>query len=79
MSTQYGFKDIYKNARDLMIEFGPGEIIDTVFARPAAMVLFPLLIPNYAFAILIASIVADLAFYTPTILAYELKKKYLKD
>jgi|SRR3989338_4587059 len=73
--TRYGFKDVIVHARDLIIEFGPGELLDSLIIRPFTMAVFPLFIPQYQAAILLASITADTLFYIPTVISYELKKK----
>ena len=76
--TEYGFKDVVIHARDLVIEFGPGELLDTLIVRPLAMAVFPLMIPHYGIAVLAASLAADIFFYIPTVIMYELKKHGLK-
>jgi len=41
------------------------------------MYIFPILIQNYSIGIIVGKIVADVVFYIPTIIAYELRKKYV--
>ena len=60
------------------IEFGPAEYFDSMILRPFFFIVFPLFIPNYTIAIILASLTANITFYTPVIISYELKKKYLK-
>tara|TARA_Y100000034_G_scaffold128423_1_gene182962 strand:+ start:509 stop:637 length:129 start_codon:yes stop_codon:yes gene_type:complete len=42
------------------------------------MYLFPVIIGNFAIGLFVGKIVADIVFYIPTIVMYELKKKHLK-
>lgn len=74
----FGLISIVKLFRNLLVEFGPAEYLDTVVIRPFWFSLFPLFITNYSFAIFLATIVADISFYVPVICSYELRKKYLK-
>lgn len=64
--------------RSLIVEFGMGEIVDSLFIRPAIMYYVPQLIPGFAAGILVAKLIADVFFYIPTIIGYEMNKKWLK-
>ncbi len=66
-----------KTIRDMLVEFGPGEIIDSLFARPFLMYLLPHLLGNFTIGILLGKLAADIIFYGFAALFYELKKKYL--
>jgi hypothetical protein len=68
-----------KDIRNLLIEFGPSEILDTLIVRPVALYLGPLLIGNFTIGLLVGSIVADIIYYVPVIILYEFRLKYLKD
>jgi len=70
---------ILKVIRNLIIEFGAGEYLDSFVIRPSAMYFFPKLLNNVPLGIFLGKISADIIFYLPTIISYELKKKYLKD
>ncbi len=62
--------------RDMLIEFGPAEVIDSIFIRPFLFVLIPkLLAGHYLFALLVAKLLADVFFYGIAIIGYEAKKK----
>lgn len=76
---KYGARAFLKDVRNLILEFGPAEFLDTLVIRPALMFIFPKIIGNLAIGIFIGKITADITFYLPTIIAYELKKKYLKN
>lgn len=68
-----------KVLRNIILEFGVAEYIDSLLIRPAAMYYFPQLIDNIPVGILIGKLVADVTFYIPTVIAYELRKRYVRD
>ncbi|MFH1575471.1 MAG: hypothetical protein ABIB55_00820 [Candidatus Nealsonbacteria bacterium] len=72
-------KSFLKVARGIVVEFGPAEYLDSFIIRPFYLSVFPYFIPNYPLAILIGSMCAEVTFYIPTIISYELKKKLFKD
>ncbi|MCC7029318.1 MAG: hypothetical protein IT257_03360 [Chitinophagaceae bacterium] len=59
----------------MALEFGVAELIDTILVRPAMMYYFPLWLNNLSLGIFTAKIVADLLFYIPAIICYEIIKK----
>lgn len=76
---KYGFKSFIKTLRNLIVEFGPGEFFDSFLIRPFTMWFFPSLFGNLALGILVGKIIADITFYIPTIIMYEIRKKYLNE
>ena len=66
-----------RTVRDLLIEFGPAELVDTVLVRPLFMYLMPSLLDNFTAGILVGKLAADVVFYSLAIGAYELKQQYL--
>ncbi len=66
-----------KTIRDILMEFAPGEILDSLVLRPLLMVVFPILLHNVAVGVLVGKIVADIVFYGLTALLYEVKKRRL--
>ena len=58
-------------ARSIAVEFGPAEAIDSITIRPIALYLGPLVVGNTAVGFVLASIVADIAFYVMAIFSYE--------
>jgi hypothetical protein len=66
-----------RTVRDLLIEFGPAELVDTVLVRPLFMYLMPSLLDNFTAGILLGKLAADVIFYGLAISAYELKQQYL--
>lgn len=77
--NKIGIKSILKLARNIIIEFGPAEYLDSFAIRPFYLAIFPLLISNYSLAILIGTLLADVTYFIPTIISYEFRKKTLKD
>jgi len=73
----FGFAGYTKTIRDMIFEFGLSEVLDSFIVRPFCMYWLPILIPNFAVGIFIGKVVADIIFYIPTIISYELKKKYI--
>lgn len=64
--------DLVSTARDLALEFGPAELLDSFLVRPAALAASFALVPNPALAALLGKLAADVVFYLPTITSYEL-------
>lgn len=65
--------------RNMILEFGPAEYLDSFVIRPLYLVLLPSFISNYALAIALGTILADITFYIPVTSSYELRKKYLRE
>ena len=57
---------------DLVLEFGAAEALDSLLLRPALMYAGMLLAPNRALGVVAGKLAADLVFYVPTIISYEL-------
>ena len=74
----YTLKDFLLNVRALALEFGIAEFFDTLFIRPALMYYCPIWLGNLSLGIIVAKFAADITFYLPAIISYELNKKYLK-
>ena len=70
---------LLKVVRNMVAEFGPGEYLDSFIIRPAAMVFFPKILDNEPVGIFIAKFAADVTFFAPTIVAYEIRKRVFKD
>jgi hypothetical protein len=66
-----------RTVRDLLIEFGPAELVDSLLVRPLFMYLMPSLLHNFTAGILVGKLAADVIFYGLAIGAYELKQQYL--
>jgi hypothetical protein len=59
--------------RDVAIEFGPAEALDSLIARPACTALATAALGPAA-GVLAGKLAADLAFYAPVIATYELRR-----
>jgi hypothetical protein len=57
---------------DLMREFGPAEALDGLLLRPALMYVGTMLAPSLAVGIVAGKLAADIVYYAPVILSYEL-------
>lgn len=75
----YHYKTFLKDLRNIFIEFGLAESLDSLLIRPATMYASLLIFDNVALGILVGKIAADFIFYIPTILSFELRKKYIKN
>jgi len=60
--------------RDMLIEFGPAEVVDSLFFRPFCMYMGPHLLHNFGVGLIAGKIVADLIFYGFAAAGYEFKK-----
>lgn len=77
--NKLGIVDYLKQLRNIIVEFGPAEYLDSFAIRPFYLSFLPHIIPNYSLAILIGTILADMTYYIPTIVSYELRKKIFKN
>lgn len=69
-----------RSLSNLLVEFGPAEIIDSIIVRPGLFYLFPLWLGGHLWlALLAAKLLSDLAFYTFAIAGYEIRKKLLPE
>ena len=73
----YRFPAFIRNLRALLVEFGLAKALDSFLIRPALMYYFPILLGNFSAGIVAAKFAADITFYIPAIIGYELQKKHL--
>lgn len=78
-NRNFGISGYLKTLRNLVLEFGFSELLDSFIIRPFCMYWFPIWLPNYVMGIFIGELAANIIFYIPTIIAYELRKKYIKE
>ena len=64
----------WHTVRDMLIEFGPAEIVDSLFFRPFCMYMGPHLLHNFGVGLIAGKIVADIIFYGFAAAGYECKK-----
>jgi hypothetical protein len=63
--------------RNLLVEFTGAELVDSVAIRPAAIYALTDATGNLLVGLVLGKLAADVAFYIPVIIAYEMRKKYL--
>lgn len=74
----YTLKTFILNVRALFVEFGIAEFFDSLFVRPTLMYYLPIWVNDISLGVIIAKFAADITFYVPAIIAYELSKKKLR-
>ena len=79
LNKNYGFLSFGKDIRNIFLEFGLAETADSLFVRPAIMFFTLSVIDNLQLGIFTGKIIADVIFYIPTVISYELRKKHLID
>jgi uncharacterized membrane protein YeiH len=75
----YTLHVFFKNIRALGVEFGIAEVFDTLLIRPFLMYYLPILLNSLPWGTFLAKVTADITFYIPAIISYELSKKRLRD
>jgi hypothetical protein len=63
--------------RDLVLEFGPAEALDTLLLRPGLLYIGICCAPDPALGVLLAELAADLCFYVPAIISHELLRRHV--
>lgn len=79
IDKDYSLETFYKNVRALFVEFGIAELFDSFFIRPALMYFLPIWMNNLSVGVVLAKLLADITFYIPAIVSYELSKKKLRN
>jgi hypothetical protein len=64
--------------RNLMVEFGPAEALDSLVTRPVFMDVAMRVTGEFAIGVVIGKLVSDDTFYVPTIVSYEFRRRYLE-
>jgi hypothetical protein len=67
-----------RNVRALVVEFGAAEALDSLLIRPTLMYWLPRWLHSVPQGVLVAKFAADVTFYVPAIISYELSKKKLR-
>jgi hypothetical protein len=67
-----------RNVRALAVEFGVAEVLDSLLVRPALMYWLPRWLHSVPLGVLAAKFAADVTFYVPAIISYELSKEKLR-
>ncbi|MBP9718238.1 hypothetical protein KBD59_03000 [Candidatus Gracilibacteria bacterium] len=79
LNKNYGIVSFGKSIRNIFLEFGLAETADSLFVRPATMFFTVSSIDNLQLGVFTGKIIADVIFYIPTVISYELRKKHLID
>ena len=64
-----------RTLRELVMEFGPAELLDTFLVRPLAMYLAQRWLATATAGVIVGKVAADAVFYALAITAYELRKR----
>ncbi len=75
----FKLRNAYLVLRNIFVEFGFSEVLDTFVTRPLLLYAFVGMIDNVPAGLIIGKLGADVAFYSITILMYECRKKYLRN
>jgi len=76
-NEKYKIKSFLIDFRNLIIEFGPAELLDVLAVRPFFMYLIPKLTGDFISGTFIGKMIADVIFFIPAIIMFELRKKHL--
>jgi hypothetical protein len=68
-------RDLPLVVRDLLLEFGPAEALDTLLLRPGLLYAGMTFAPNPALGVLLGKLAADICFYAPAIISHELLRR----
>jgi len=64
--------------RELVLEFGPAEAVDTVLIRPAMLYAAGQLVADVRLGVVLGKVGADVFFYVPPIATFELRQRHLR-
>lgn len=76
---QSGDVEILNIFKNLFIEFGLSELLDTLFVRPFFLYWTPIVLGNIILGVIIGKILSDILFYVPAIIIFELREKSLRN
>jgi hypothetical protein len=74
---RYRGMHLWRTARELLLEFGPAELLDSFLLRPLAMGIGVRLLGETT-GIIVGKLAADVSFYLPVILTYETRRRARK-
>lgn len=75
---KYCFQTFVQNVEALVVEFGIAELADLLIIRPAMMFYVPVWMDDLIVGTLIAKLAADMTFYVPAIIGYEISQRWLR-
>lgn len=71
---RYGSRALWCTMRELLLEFGPAELLDSLVVRPFAMAL-GVRVLGPTVGVVAGKLVADLTFYLPVVVTYESRRR----
>lgn len=77
-ATHWTWKQFLTVLRNILLEFGGAELLDSLVVRPGTIYLFTSLFTNYELGALVGVVVSDILFYALAVLSAELTKKLRK-
>ncbi|MGI4869774.1 MAG: hypothetical protein ACRYFX_01205 [Janthinobacterium lividum] len=74
----YTWRTLARNGRALVVEFGTAEALDSLLIRPALLYWLPRWLHHMPLGVMVGQLAADVTFYIPAIISYELSKERLR-
>lgn len=68
-------RDIVAVLRNMLVEFGPAEVLNLTLLRNTTLLAGITLAPSLVVGVLAGKLIADILFYLPTIASYELIRR----
>lgn len=78
-NQRYGLRAFIIDMRNVILEFGTGELFDWFLIRPASIYFALSSFGNVQLGLLVGKILGNISFYIPTIISYELRKRFFGD
>jgi hypothetical protein len=69
---------LWRTLSNLVMEFGIAEALDSVFLRPTLMYVIGQIVSDARLGVLIGKLAADVVFYVPTVIVFELRQHYAR-
>jgi hypothetical protein len=76
--SYFTWRSVLLLIKTMLLEFGPAEIIDSLFLRPFFMYYLPILFHNYTLGILAGKLAGDIMFYITVTISNRLNAMYKK-
>ncbi|MBS1782074.1 MAG: hypothetical protein JSS78_03315 [Bacteroidetes bacterium] len=77
-AEHWSWSHIWRVLRNVMIEFGGAEFLDSLLVRPGFIFLGTTMFENYQLGALCGVVAADIVFYGLAVLSSELTKRFRK-
>lgn len=76
---RFTIRILLKILRALFIEFGIAEVFDSLLIRPALLYWMPVWLQHMTWGLILGKFAADLTFYIPAIISYELSRRKFRN